>query len=147
VVVQESKKPIDPGDIVVSAGYEIESVASGISYPVDVTFDDQGNTYIVEADGHTYGTKPPKAPEARILKILPDGSIQVLYDKVVPNIATAISGLLLLPRKWTRGVMEVVAAHPFFIPSFLCGYFVSPRLTLSKVRCSDKKGLENLLLQ
>ncbi|MEX2336803.1 MAG: hypothetical protein WD555_05995 [Fulvivirga sp.] len=83
-VVQESKRKIEPTDIAVPDGYTIEAVAKGLSYPVDVTFDDQGNTYIAEAGGHTYGTKPPRAPKARILQLLPDGTTSVLYDRVVP---------------------------------------------------------------
>ncbi|WP_125185199.1 hypothetical protein [Botryobacter ruber] len=83
-VHQESRRKIDPSAIVLPAGMKIEAVAEGLSYPVDVTFDDKGNTYIAEAGGHTYGTKPDRAPEARILQLLPDGTTKVLYDKVVP---------------------------------------------------------------
>lgn len=68
----------------VPSGYSIEAVATGLTYPVDVTFDEKGNTYIAEAGGHTYGTKPARAPEARILQLLPDGTTKVLYDRVVP---------------------------------------------------------------
>lgn len=83
-VVQDSERPIDPADVVVPDGYHIEAVATGLTYPVDVTFDEEGNAYIAEAGGHTYGTKPPRAPEARILQLLPDGTTRVLYDRVVP---------------------------------------------------------------
>ena len=83
-VHQESRRKIDPSAIALPAGMKIEAVAEGLSYPVDVTFDDKGNTYIAEAGGHTYGTKPDRAPEARILQLLPDGTTKVLYDKVVP---------------------------------------------------------------
>lgn len=83
-VDQESQRPIHPEDIVVPEGYVIEAVAKGLSYPTDVTLDEQGNVYIAEAGGHTYGTKPPRAPEARILQLMPDGTTKILYDKVVP---------------------------------------------------------------
>lgn len=83
-VVQESQRPVDPGDIVVPEGYIIEAVAAGLSYPVDVTFDENGNTYIAEAGGHTYGTKPGRAPDERILQVMSDGTIKILYDKTVP---------------------------------------------------------------
>lgn len=83
-VHQESKRKITASDIALPAGMQIEAVATGLSYPVDVTFDDNGNTYLAEAGGHTYGTKPANAPEARILQLMPDGSQKVLYDKVVP---------------------------------------------------------------
>lgn len=83
-VVQSSQREIDASDITVPAGYAVEAVATGLSYPVDVTFDEAGNTYIAEAGGHTYGTKPARAPEARILQLLPNGTTKVLYDRVVP---------------------------------------------------------------
>lgn len=71
-VNQESRRKVNPADIALPAGMTIEAVASGLSYPVDVTFDDEGNTYVAEAGGHTYGTMPEQAPEARILQLLPD---------------------------------------------------------------------------
>lgn len=83
-VVQDSKRKVSPQDIIVPSGYSIEAVATGLTYPVDVTFDEKGNTFIAEAGGHTYGTKPARAPEARILQLLPDGTTKVLYDRVVP---------------------------------------------------------------
>ncbi len=83
-VSQEVQRRVDPATIVLPAGTSIEAAAEGLSYPVDVSFDEQGNTYIAEAGGHTYGTKPGRAPEARILQLLPDGTLKVLYDKVVP---------------------------------------------------------------
>lgn len=64
-----SQRTIDASDIVVPEGYKIEAVNAGLTYPVDITFDEEGNYYLAEAGGHTYGTKPPKAPEARILKV------------------------------------------------------------------------------
>ncbi|MDX5438437.1 MAG: hypothetical protein LPK03_14630, partial [Pontibacter sp.] len=97
-VHQESRRKIDPAAIALPAGTTIEAVATGLSYPVDVTFDDQGNTYIAEAGGHTYGTKPDRAPEARILQLLPDGTTKVLYDKVVP--------MNLIRNKESSGDME-----------------------------------------
>lgn len=44
-VVQDSQRKVEPADIVVPDGYTIEAVATGLSYPVDVTFDDQGLLY------------------------------------------------------------------------------------------------------
>ncbi|MGK7391516.1 MAG: hypothetical protein ACNS60_14270 [Candidatus Cyclobacteriaceae bacterium M2_1C_046] len=83
-VVQDSKRPIEPSDIIVPSGFKIEAYSSGLTYPVDVTFDGRGNAYIAEAGGHTYGTKPPRAPEARILKMTPEGKLTILYNNVVP---------------------------------------------------------------
>ncbi len=83
-VHQESRRKVDPAAIVLPAGMTIRAVATGLSYPVDVTFDEQGNTYLAEAGGHTYGTMPGRAPEARILQLEPDGTTRILYDKVLP---------------------------------------------------------------
>lgn len=82
-VYQESQRRLAPEEIVIPEGYQIEPVASGLSYPVDVTFDEEGNTYIAEAGGHTYGTKPGRAPRERIIQLMSDGTMKVLYDKVV----------------------------------------------------------------
>ena len=84
VTFPKSERNLSNSNIVVPTGYKIEAVQSGLSYPVDVTFDEQGNTYLAEAGGHTYGTMPPSAPKARIIKISPDSIVSVIYDKVVP---------------------------------------------------------------
>jgi glucose/arabinose dehydrogenase len=55
-----------------------------LTYPSDLTFGGNGEIYVAEAGGHTYGTKPDKAPKARILQVTPDGSTKVVYDKMVP---------------------------------------------------------------
>lgn len=83
-VNHDSERTVSAADVIVPEGYVIEAATKGLSYPVDVTFDDAGNTYIAEAGGHTYGTKPEQAPKARILQLMPDGTTQILYDKVVP---------------------------------------------------------------
>lgn len=81
MVNPKSNRTIKPSDIVVPKGYQIEAVAKGLSYPVDITFEDNGNAFIAEAGGHTYGTKPESAPDARILQLMSDGSYKVVYDK------------------------------------------------------------------
>ena len=83
-VNQDSRRPVDAAAIRVPGNLQVEAMTSGLTYPVDITFDDQGNTYIAEAGGHTYGTKPAQAPSARILRVTPDGTTEVLYDQVVP---------------------------------------------------------------
>lgn len=82
-VSQESQRKIDPNAVRVPQGTAIEAATVGLSYPVGVTFDDEGTMYIAEAGGHTYGTKPGRAPDARILQRQPDGKLKILYDKVV----------------------------------------------------------------
>nr|WKN38588.1 hypothetical protein K4G66_07720 [Tunicatimonas sp. TK19036] len=83
-VHQSNRRDIDAHAVQVPENLQIQAFSSGLTYPVDITFDDQGNTYIAEAGGHTYGTKPAQAPSARILRIGPDGTTAVIYDKVVP---------------------------------------------------------------
>lgn len=75
---------IDASDIVVPPGYKVEAVARDLSYPSDMIFGPNGEMYVTEVGGHTYGTKPEKAPEARILKITPDGKRETIYDNAVP---------------------------------------------------------------
>lgn len=84
ITMPESKRKIDATDIVVPTGLNVEVAATGLTYPVGVTFDDEGNTYIAEAGGHTYGTKPKKAPNARVMKLNEKGTWEVVYDQVVP---------------------------------------------------------------
>lgn len=83
VVTQTSQRPIRPADIATPDGLQITPFAQGLTYPVDVAFDSEGTAYIAEAGGHTYGTSSGRAPKARILRRQTDGTLQVLYDKVV----------------------------------------------------------------
>jgi glucose/arabinose dehydrogenase len=61
--------PPDARAAAVPPGYRVEIVASELTYPTSVAFDDRGNTYIAEA-GYAYGDLV--AP-ARILRIGPNG--------------------------------------------------------------------------
>lgn len=79
-----SKRLIEVSDISAPNSYEVEAFVTNLSYPVDITFSNKGETFIAEAGGHTYGTKPAKAPNARILKLMPDGSKKVIYENIVP---------------------------------------------------------------
>ena len=62
---------IDTEDIALLDGYRIEPVATNLTYPTGVTFDDQGRAYVVES-GYSYGevwTTP------RLLRIETNGKI------------------------------------------------------------------------
>lgn len=87
-VNQPVQHPVSTADIVLPAGYSVEAVNTGLTYPVDVTFDEEENYYGAEAGGHIYGTKPPRAPEARILRVSRDGHVEVLYNRMVPMTET-----------------------------------------------------------
>ena len=58
-----------PLDVVVPDGYQVEVVATGLTFPCGVTVDDVGNVYVVES-GYSYGevwTTP------RLLRLEPGG--------------------------------------------------------------------------
>jgi glucose/arabinose dehydrogenase len=67
---------VDPAGVALPEGYRIEVVATGLTFPTDVTFDDQGRAYVLEA-GYSYGeviTTP------RLLRLDPDGEAQVVAE-------------------------------------------------------------------
>ena len=67
----EGTRELDPTDIALPAGYRIEVVANGLTFPTGIAFDDAGGVYVTEA-GYSYGevwTIP------RLLRIEPDGSV------------------------------------------------------------------------
>jgi glucose/arabinose dehydrogenase len=68
------------GNVLLPAGYRIEPVAKGLTFPVGVAFDDTGETYVVES-GYSYGEKfvTPK-----LLHVAKDGTTK--------TIATGTSG-------------------------------------------------------
>lgn len=61
---------LDPADVAVPAGYRVELVASGLTFPVGVAFDDAGEVYVVES-GYSYGEV---FTEPRLLRIEQDGT-------------------------------------------------------------------------
>lgn len=53
-------RPVDPADVAVPAGYRVEVVATGLTFPTGIAFDDSGEAYVTES-GYSYGeawTKP-----------------------------------------------------------------------------------------
>jgi hypothetical protein len=61
-------RPIRAADIAVPAGYYIEPVATGLTFPAGVAFDDMGQVYVVEA-GYSYGEA---WATPRLLRVAPD---------------------------------------------------------------------------
>jgi glucose/arabinose dehydrogenase len=45
---------LNAGDVAVPAGYTIEAVTTGLTFPTAAAFDDNGNLYVIEA-GYSYG--------------------------------------------------------------------------------------------
>jgi glucose/arabinose dehydrogenase len=67
-------RAVETRDIVVPQGYFVEIVATGLTFPTGVAFDDEGDVYVVEA-GYSYGevfTTP------RLLKIEAQGKTSVI---------------------------------------------------------------------
>jgi glucose/arabinose dehydrogenase len=50
----ESPRLLRPGDVALPAGYRIEVVATGLTFPTGVAFDERGTPHVVEA-GYSYG--------------------------------------------------------------------------------------------
>ncbi|SNB44673.1 sorbosone dehydrogenase family protein [Geobacter sp. DSM 9736] len=48
------ERALNPADIALPEGYAIEAVATGLTFPTGVTFDESGMPYVVEA-GYSYG--------------------------------------------------------------------------------------------
>jgi hypothetical protein len=68
------ERVINAADIALPEGYTIEMVASGLTFPTGICFDDSGAPFVVES-GYAYGetfTQPT------LKKIQPDGSIQIV---------------------------------------------------------------------
>jgi glucose/arabinose dehydrogenase len=64
-------RPVNVGDIKLPDGYQIEPVCTGLTFPTDMTFDDKGNVYVIEA-GYSYGEI---FTEPRLLKVDAKGSV------------------------------------------------------------------------
>lgn len=64
----------DAGDIALPDGYRIEVVATNLTFPSAITFDESGQPYVVES-GYSYGEE---WTEPRLLRISPDGMLQTV---------------------------------------------------------------------
>ncbi|WP_243374185.1 PQQ-dependent sugar dehydrogenase [Geotalea sp. SG265] len=71
----EEGRRVDPADISLPFGYRIEVVATGLTFPTGVTFDEKGNVYVVEA-GYSYG-EVWETP--RLLRVA-DGGLRVIAE-------------------------------------------------------------------
>jgi glucose/arabinose dehydrogenase len=70
----EVPRPVDPGDVALPDGYRIDLVATGLTFPTGVAFDDRGRVYVTEA-GYSYGevwTTP------RLLRVEQNGTTTVI---------------------------------------------------------------------
>lgn len=72
----EGPRRVDPTDVALPAGYRIESVAEGLTFPTGVAFDAEGRLHVVEA-GYSYGeviTTP------RLSRVEGDGSLTTVAE-------------------------------------------------------------------
>jgi len=65
----DAERRINPADVALPAGYRIEAVATRLTFPTAVAFDDQNRPYVVEA-GYSYGEFFAKP---RLVRIEPGG--------------------------------------------------------------------------
>jgi glucose/arabinose dehydrogenase len=65
---------VDPSDVALPSGYRIEVVATGLTFPTALTFDDAGRAYVVEA-GYSYGEA---FTTAALRRVEPDGRTTVV---------------------------------------------------------------------
>jgi glucose/arabinose dehydrogenase len=72
----KQEQHVNQPDYILESGYKLEKVVSNLTFPTDLTFDDQGHIYICEA-GFAYGTKPG---EGRILRWEKDDSLTPIAD-------------------------------------------------------------------
>jgi len=70
--------PADAASAEVPAGYRAEIIATGLTYPTSIEFDDEGNMFIAEA-GFIFGDQ--SAP-ARIMRIDGLGRIEIVADQL-----------------------------------------------------------------
>lgn len=69
------RRNIDPSDILLPEGYEVEVVATDLTFPTAVTFDEEGIPYVIEA-GYSYGEV---FLEPRLLRVEPNGSLTTIF--------------------------------------------------------------------
>ncbi|THH39883.1 PQQ-dependent sugar dehydrogenase [Neolewinella litorea] len=66
---------VRPADVWLPEGYRIEVVASGLTFPTDLTFDEEGIPHVVES-GYAYGEI---FLQPKLLRLDPSGDTSVIY--------------------------------------------------------------------
>lgn len=72
----EPPRRVDPSDVALLDGYRIEAVATGLTFPSGITFDDRGRVYVTEA-GYSYGDV---RLTPRLLRVEPGGGTTVIAE-------------------------------------------------------------------
>ena len=78
VVALANRPTVADANIALPPGYQIEAVATGLTFPTAITWDDQRNLYVAEA-GYAYG--PKEVEPGRILRIT-NGHKEIVYDNL-----------------------------------------------------------------
>jgi hypothetical protein len=68
-----ARQIVDPADVEVPEGYEVEAVMVGLSVPTGMGFAEDGTLFVLEG-GATWPTRPGLIP--RILKLDPSGGLE-----------------------------------------------------------------------
>jgi glucose/arabinose dehydrogenase len=72
------RRRIDPADVMVPEGYEVEPVVAGLSFPTALCFDEDGTLYFAEG-GSTWPTRPYMPP--RIWRIEPGRNPEIVTQE------------------------------------------------------------------
>src|SRR3712207_6394935 len=70
---------VDPADVVVPDGYQVEVVIVGLSFPTDIAFANDGSVFVSEG-GSSWPTRPYMP--ARVLILKPDGKVEAITMNV-----------------------------------------------------------------
>ena len=79
----------DVSTITVPAGFAVEKVATGLTYPTSLTWDDHGTMYVAEAGG---GLNPEQLAPSRILKVT-SGKIEEVANVSDQGVMASLVGL------------------------------------------------------
>ncbi len=69
-------RQVDAADVAVPPGYRVEVVATGLTFPTGIAFDDRGRAYVTEA-GYSYGEE---WDVPRVVRLEPDGGRTVIVE-------------------------------------------------------------------
>lgn len=76
----KARPVVDPADVVVPDGYEVEALVVGLSFPTGMGFAEDGTLFLLEG-GSTWPTRPYMP--ARILRLDPSGQLTALAVEVL----------------------------------------------------------------
>jgi glucose/arabinose dehydrogenase len=77
---------IDPADVIVPEGYQVEVVMAGLSFPTDIAFADDGTVFVSEG-GSSWPTRPYMP--SRVLMLSPEGEV----GSIIMNVQAGPRGI------------------------------------------------------